>query len=377
MLNENISVVLNKPNDISLVKNLEGYQSLDLEVSQQGAMMGKKQASERMGLDVLVDIKVTGICGSDVHYWVHGAIGSFKLEKPMVLGHESSGVIAAVGEGVKNLKVGDRVALEPGVPCRTCDMCKGGRYNLCPEMIFAATPPYDGTLCRYYRQPADFCFKLPDHVSLEEGALIEPLSVGIHATRRANVSSGDRVFIFGAGPVGLLCAAAAKAAGAAHITIADLVPSRLEFAKTYCTNNQILLARSAPGEPNIEYARRTAASILETEEPADVVMDCTGAETCVQMSILLARNGGSVVLVGMGASVQSIPIAEVSAREVDVKGIFRYCNTYPMAVKALASGSIDVKPLITHSYPFHEAVEAFKHVKENRDGAVKVQILGA
>ncbi|KAG0169216.1 hypothetical protein DFQ30_003851 [Apophysomyces sp. BC1015] len=356
MLNENISVVLNKPNDISL----------------------EPRGIPELGPgDVLVDIKVTGICGSDVHYWVHGAIGSFKLEKPMVLGHESSGVIAAVGEGVKNLKVGDRVALEPGVPCRTCDMCKGGRYNLCPEMIFAATPPYDGTLCRYYRQPADFCFKLPDHVSLEEGALIEPLSVGIHATRRANVSSGDRVFIFGAGPVGLLCAAAAKAAGAAHITIADLVPSRLEFAKTYCTNNQILLARSAPGEPNIEYARRTAASILETEEPADVVMDCTGAETCVQMSILLARNGGSVVLVGMGASVQSIPIAEVSAREVDVKGIFRYCNTYPMAVKALASGSIDVKPLITHSYPFHEAVEAFKHVKENRDGAVKVQILGA
>lgn len=190
----------------------------------------------------------------------------------------------------------------------------------------AATPPIDGTLCNYYKHAADFCFKLPDHVSLEEGALIEPLSVGIHAARRANITAGDRVIIFGAGPVGLLCAAAAKAAGAGHVTITDLVPSRLEFAKTYCTDSQVLLQRPNPGEPNMDYARRMAAAILETEELADAVIDCTGAETCVQMSVLLSKNGGQVVLVGMGSSIQALPISEISSREVDIKGIFRYCN---------------------------------------------------
>lgn len=221
-----------------------------------------------------------------MHYWQHGGIGSFQLKEPMILGHESAGVVAALGPNVKNLKVGDRVALEPGVACRMCDQCKSGRYNLCYEMSFAATPPVDGTLCNYYKHAADFCFKLPDHVSLEEGALIEPLSVGIHAARRGNITSGSRVFIFGAGPVGLLCAAAAKAAGAGHVTIADLVPSRLEFAKNYYTDSQVLLQRAQPGEPNMEYSRRMVSAILETEELADAVIDCTGAETCVQMSVL-------------------------------------------------------------------------------------------
>ncbi|KAI8342333.1 sorbitol dehydrogenase-2 [Chlamydoabsidia padenii] len=326
--------------------------------------------------EVLVNIKVTGICGSDVHYWKNGSVGAFVVKKPMVLGHESAGIIAAVGPGVTNLKVGDRVALEPGVACRVCDQCKEGRYNLCPEMVFAATPPYDGTLCNYFRHAADFCYKLPDHVSLEEGALIEPLSVGIHAARRTHIRAGDRVFIFGAGPVGLLTAAAAKAAGAAHITIADVTSSRLSFAKSYCSQTQILLERPQLGEPNIDYARRTAAKILETEPLADVVIDCTGAETCVQMSILLTKNGGSVALVGMGTAVQSIPIAEIGAREVDIKGIFRYCNTYPMAVKTLASGAIDVKPLITHSYSLEDSVKAFEHARDGTDNAIKIQIHG-
>ncbi|ORZ16577.1 sorbitol dehydrogenase-2 [Absidia repens] len=326
--------------------------------------------------DVLVNIKATGICGSDVHYWLKGGVGSFIVKKPMVLGHESAGIIAAVGPGVTNLKVGDRVALEPGVACRMCEQCKQGRYNLCPEMVFAATPPYDGTLCNYYRHAADFCYKLPDHVTLEEGALIEPLSVGIHAARRSQIRSGHRVFIFGAGPVGLLTAAAAKAAGASHITIADITPSRLEFAKTYCTNSQVLLERPEQGEPNIEYSRRTAAKILETEQLSDVVIDCTGAETCVQTAVLLTKNGGSVVLVGMGAAVQSLPIADISAREVDIKGIFRYCNTYPMAVEMLASGAIDVKPLITHSYSLEDSVKAFEHARDGTDNAIKIQILG-
>ncbi|KAI7863559.1 hypothetical protein BDF14DRAFT_1344070, partial [Spinellus fusiger] len=240
----------------------------------------------------------------------------------------------------------------------------------------AATPPFDGTLCNYYRHASDFCYKLPDNVSLEEGALIEPLSVGVHAAHRGDIRPGHHVFIFGAGPVGLLCAAVAKASGAGHITIADLVPSRLEFAKSYNTDSQVLLEKPTAGESNYDFARRMSQTILQTEEPADVVIDCSGAETCVQMSILLAKNGGCVVLVGMGASVQTVPISEVSAREVDVRGVFRYCNTYPKAIKMIASGAVDVKPLITHKYSLEDAVKAFEHVKEGRDGAIKVQILG-
>ncbi|TFY58409.1 hypothetical protein EVJ58_g6428, partial [Rhodofomes roseus] len=162
--------------------------------------------------EVLVEVKKTGICGSDVHYMVAGRIGQFIVEKPMVLGHESSGIISKVGPAVKNLKVGDRVAMEPGATCRKCDACKGGRYELCPDIVFAATPPYDGTLARYYPIPADIVYKLPDHLTLEDGAMMEPLSVAIHAVANvADFHSNQSIVVFGAGPVGLLCMAVAKA----------------------------------------------------------------------------------------------------------------------------------------------------------------------
>ncbi|RCH91640.1 hypothetical protein CU098_005684 [Rhizopus stolonifer] len=327
--------------------------------------------------EVIVNIRATGICGSDVHYWTHGRIGHFVVEKPMVLGHESAGIIVSVADDVQSLKVGDRVALEPGVPCRVCEMCKKGVYNLCPDMVFAATPPYDGTLCDYYRHAADFCYKLPDSVSLEEGALIEPLSVGIHSARRGGVKLGDRVFVFGAGPVGLLTAAAAKAAGASHVTIADRDAARLAFAKGYCADETVHLTRSREvDQDSNEFARQEAKAIADSGvEPVQVVFDCTGAEICVQMAVYLVKNSGSIVLVGMGASVQSISVADVSAREVDVKGVMRYCHTYPTAIEMLSSGKIDLKKLITHTYTFKDSLEAFKHVKEGRTGTVKVVIV--
>ncbi|KAI7899194.1 chaperonin 10-like protein [Cokeromyces recurvatus] len=326
---------------------------------------------------VIVNIKATGICGSDVHYWVHGRIGHFVCQGPMVLGHESAGVIVAVGEGVTTLKVGDRVALEPGVPCRMCEMCKSGKYNLCPDMAFAATPPYDGTLCNFYKHAADYCYKLPDQVSFEEAALIEPLSVGIHATRRGEVKLGDRVFIFGAGPVGLLTAAAAKAAGAAHVTMADISASRLEFAKSYIADQVIHLTnKKGESEDSNAFAFKEAQDILKRTgiQTCHVVFDCTGVEVCVQMSIYLVKNNGKVVLVGMGASVQSLSVADISAREVDIRGVMRYCNTYPTAVEMLASGKVDLKSLITHRYKFNDALDAFKHVREGREGTIKVVI---
>ncbi|KAG2200049.1 hypothetical protein INT47_007694 [Mucor saturninus] len=356
MSNTNTSFVLQKINEIS-------FEDRAIPVAGPG--------------EVVVNIKATGICGSDVHYWTHGSIGHFICKGPMVLGHESAGLVASVGEGVTHLKVGDPVALEPGVPCRNCEMCKTGRYNLCPDMKFAATPPYDGTLCNYYKHAADFCYKLPQGISLEEGALIEPLSVGIHAARRGNVKLGDRVFIFGAGAIGLLTAAAAKAAGASHVTIADIAESKLNFAKTYSADKTILLTKKrAEGQQSNDFARQMAEEILAEEgvEAANVVFDCTGAEVCVQMSVFLVKNSGSIVLVGMGASVQSISVADVSAREVDVKGVMRYCNTYPTAIEMLSSGKVDLKSLITHRYEFKDALKAFQHVKEAREGTIKVVI---
>jgi len=181
--------------------------------------------------DVLLEMNCVGICGSDVHYWKRGGIGRFVLKKPMVLGHESSGTVYKVGSKVTSLKIGDRVAVEPGVPCRICEFCKSGRYNLCPDVKFCATPPDDGSLCKYFTHPADFCYKLPDHVRLEEGALLEPLSVAVHACKRGNIFAGSHVLILGSGPIGLMTLLTAKAMGASKIVVTDLLESRLAWLK--------------------------------------------------------------------------------------------------------------------------------------------------
>ncbi|KAL1918625.1 uncharacterized protein VTP21DRAFT_2647 [Calcarisporiella thermophila] len=326
--------------------------------------------------EVQVQVKVTGICGSDVHYWLHGRIADFVVQAPMVLGHESSGIVTAVGSEVHDLKVGDNVAIEPGVTCRRCEFCKKGRYNLCPDIVFAATPPYDGTLCNYITYPSDFCFRVPDNVSLEEAALVEPLSVAVHAVQRAELDSGRHVMVFGSGPIGLLVSAVARAAGSTRVTVADIIPSRLEFAKEYAATETVLLQRPAEGESNLEFSRRTVKHIREELNipRADVVFDCTGAEPCVQMAIGMAKNGGKVLLVGMGNRDQQLPIMDAAIREVDIKGTFRYCNTYPRALQMISSGLVDVKPLITHRFSLADAPRAFEAVKNGQ--GIKVQILG-
>jgi D-xylulose reductase len=242
--------------------------------------------------DVIVKPKWTGICGSDVHYWVEGRIGHFVVESPMVLGHESAGIVHKVGDKVKSLKVGDRVAMEPGVPCRRCVRCKEGKYNLCPDMAFAATPPYDGTLARYYALPEDYCYKLPENMSLEEGALIEPTAVAVHITRQASIKPGDSVVVFGAGPVGLLCCAVAKAYGAKKIVTVDINEQRLNFALQYAATDKFSSARVS--------AEENAKNLIKDCElgpGADVIIDASGAEPCIQTAIHALRMGGTYVQV--------------------------------------------------------------------------------
>ena len=314
--------------------------------------------------EAMVAVHSVGICGSDVHYWVHGRIGNFVVREPLILGHESAGIVEQAGAGVTGLAAGDRVAIEPGVPCRACPHCKSGRYNLCPDVRFLATPPIDGSLARYVTHPADFCHKLPDHLSLDEGAMLEPLSVGIHACRRGRIGMGSRVLIMGAGPIGLATLLAARAAGATFTAVTDLRRDRLDAAAGMGAD--VTVDASSPLLVDNLAARAGG--------PFDVAIDCTGAERAVRVAIRATKSGGVVVLVGLEADEMKLPIIDAATREVDLLGLFRYANTYPTALELVASGIVDVKPLITHRFPLEEVVAGFRTAKSGRDGVIKVVV---
>ncbi|KAI0433905.1 hypothetical protein F5Y09DRAFT_297811 [Xylaria sp. FL1042] len=289
----------------------------------------------------------------------------------MVLGHESAGTIVSVGASVTSLQPGDRVALEPGYPCRRCAPCLGGKYNLCPEMRFAATPPYDGTLTGFWTAPADFCYKLPDTVSLREGALVEPLAVAVHIVRQAAVTPGQSVVVMGAGPVGLLCAAVARAFGASTVVSADIVESKLEFARSFCSTH-VYVSQRVAAEENAANIRALAGSL---EGGADVVIDASGAEPSIQTCLHTVRNGGTYVQGGMGRSDITFPIMALCLKEVTAKGSFRYgSGDYKLAVELIASGKVDVKKMISDVVPFKDAEKAFEKVKEGQ--VIKILIGG-
>jgi len=317
---------------------------------------------------VLLEMDCVGICGSDVHYLVHGRIGDFVVNAPMIIGHEASGIVKQLGRKVKTLAVGDRVAIEPGVPCRHCDQCKSGKYNLCPDMAFCATPPFHGNLRRYYAHAADFCFKLPDHVSMEEGALLEPLSVGVHACRRGQVSLGDDVLILGAGPIGLVTVITAKDMGATRVIITDLVQSRLDVAKELGADYTVLIEKDDT-ETDIVKKVESALGTLPNK-----TIDCSGVESTNRVGLLATRSGGVFVIVGCGKPEVKIPLISALTREVDIRGVFRYANDYPAALAMVSRGRANVKRLVTHHFDMTETAEAFKTSRFGTGGAIKVMI---
>jgi len=339
--------------------------------------------------EVLVTVKKTGICGSDVHYLTHGEIGPFVVKSPMVLGHESAGVVAKVGPKVKNVKVGDRVAMEPGATCRTCDVCKTGRYELCPDIAFAATPPYDGTLGRYYRLPADLAYPLPDHLSLEDGAMMEPLAVGVHSVSNlGGFRANQSIAVFGCGPVGLLCMAVAKALGASRVIGVDIVPDRLDFARQYAATETYLPLKPNEGESRPAYSKRNADNmkkVLDIEERGtkaiDLVIDASGAEVSIQTGFYVVKTGGTFIQVGISNPDVTINLGNLMMKEVTYKGSFRYGpGDYPLAISLVAAGKIDLKPLVTHRYKFEDAITAFAATRagksEDGKGVIKAIISG-
>lgn len=288
----------------------------------------------------------------------------------MVLGHESAGVISKVGSAVTTLKVGNRVAMEPGIPCRRCDPCKAGKYNLCVNMAFAATPPYDGTLAKYYVLPEDFCYKIPEHLSLQEAAVIEPLGVAVHIVKQAAVSPGQSVVVFGAGPVGLLCCAVARAFGASKVVAVDIQATRLDFAKDYAATAIYMPVKASPMDNAIRIKQETGLGA-----GADVAIDASGAEPSVHTGIHVLRAGGKYIQGGMGRSETSLPIMAACTKESIVKGSFRYgSGDYKLAVELVADGRVNVKQLITGTVKFEDAEQAFKEVKAGK--GIKTLISG-
>lgn len=318
--------------------------------------------------EVIVKMKAVGICGSDVHYWTHGAIGDFVVKAPMVIGHESAGQIVAVGPGV-SLNVGDRVTLEPGVPCRKCSYCREGLYNLCPEMRFFATPPIDGSLTTYVKHPADYCYKLPDNVSYEEGAMCEPLSVGVYACQRCKVQPESTILIEGSGPIGLVVMKTARAFGVSKVIITDISDDRLNAAKE--RGADVVINTTGMNGDAI------TAAVLKANggERVDNVFECCGVESATVAAIQSCKSGGTVCIIGMGKPNMTLPIFTVGVREVDMRGIFRYRNTYPTCIKLIQSGKVNVQDLVTHRYPLtsdSDLIEGFTTAKTGRGNAIKV-----
>lgn len=306
---------------------------------------------------VVVRVESVGVCGSDIHYYEHGRIGSYVVDRPMVLGHEAAGVVAAVGAGVTRVTVGDRVSIEPGVPDLVCSECLAGRYNLCPAMRFYATPPYDGAFAELVIAHESFTHPVPDDMDLDRAALLEPVSVAVWACRKAGVTAGDRVLVTGAGPVGLLALQVARAFGATETVVTDVQPARLAVA-------------SALGATRVVDTRSDDEVPLGGGPEPTVLLECSGHPTAVGLGLRSLARAGRAVLVGMGGDEATLPVSRIQERELTVTGTFRYANTWPTAIALVASGRVDLAPLVTGHFPLAEAESALTAARTD-PGALK------
>ncbi len=315
--------------------------------------------------DVRIAIRNVGVCGSDVHYYQHGRIGPFVVTEPMVLGHEAAGTVVEIGSGVTTLEVGDRVCMEPGIPDPTSRASRLGMYNLDPAVRFWATPPVHGVLRPEVVHPADFTFKLPDDVSYAEGAMVEPLAVGMHAANKARIKPGDVAVVIGAGTIGMVTALAALAGGCSRVIMSDVVQPKLDLAATL-----------GPILP-VNVAADDLVEVVKTETAgwgADIVLECSGNEQAAAKVFDLLCPGGCAVLVGMPGQPIAYDVVAAQIKETRVEHVFRYAHVYPRALALMGSGKIDVKPLITDTFAFADGIQAFDFAVDMPPTSVKAQI---
>ena len=315
--------------------------------------------------DVKIKMHTVGICGSDVHYYTHGKIGPFVVDKPMVLGHEGSGTIIEIGNKVTNLKVGDRVCIEPGVPDINSKEYIKGLYNLDPKLTFWATPPDHGCLTPEVVFPSNFVFKLPDNVSYAEGAMIEPLAVGLQAAEKAKIIPGESALVMGCGPIGLVIALTALAGGCSKVFIADIVSKKLEMCKNY--NNLI----------PIDLNKDNPAEIVKKNKNnwvANIIFEASGATKAYDVIFDSICPAGKVVIVGNPMNSIPMDFATLLTKEIEIKTVFRYAHQYERAINLLSSNKIDVKPMITDTVAFDDSIKAFERAAKNLPEDVKIQI---
>lgn len=316
--------------------------------------------------DVRIKIHTVGICGSDIHYYQHGRIGPFVVNEPMVLGHEASGTIVEVGEEVTHLKAGDRVCMEPGVPDMESRASREGLYNLDPKVRFWATPPVHGCLAPYVVHSAAFTYKLPDNVSFAEGAIVEPLSIGLQAAKKAAIKPGDVAVVLGAGTIGMMCALAALAGGCSRAIVCDLVQKKLD------------LIGGVQGVTPVNIRERRALDVVKELTDgwgADIVFEASGNEKAFDGIVDLLCPGGCLVLVGMPQHAIPLDVVAVQIKEARIESVFRYANIFPRAIQLIASGKLDVKPFISRTFPFAEGIKAFEEAASGVPTDVKVQIV--
>ena len=315
--------------------------------------------------DVRIRIHTVGVCGSDVHYYTHGKIGPFVVEAPMVMGHEASGTVLECGANVRNLKVGDRVCMEPGIPNLNSRASKLGVYNVDPDVVFWATPPVDGCLMPEVVHPAAFTYRLPETVSFEEGALMEPFAIGMQSAAKAKIAPGDTAVVTGAGPIGMMVALAALAGGCARVFVSDLKQEKLDIIGQY------------DGVETVNVAKQDLVKVISDATDgwgADIVFEASGAEPAIATMTDLVRPAGCIVLVGMPVEPVKVDIVAIQAKEARVETVFRYANMYDRAINLVASGKVDLKPLISRTYEFGQSIDAFNRAVEAHDSDVKIQI---
>ena len=316
--------------------------------------------------EVLVKLEYVGICGSDMHYYETGAIGDYVVEPPFVLGHEPGGTVVEVGSNVKHLKVGDRVALEPGKTCGKCEFCRSGKYNLCPDVIFFATPPVDGVFQEYVAHEAALCFKLPDNVSTLEGALIEPLAVGFHAANQGNAHAGQTAVVMGAGCIGLVSMMALKAEGVSKVYVVDVMQKRLDKALELGADGVI----NAMEVDTVEELMR-----LTDGKGCDLAIETAGTEITTRQCVQAVKKGATIVCVGYSKTGEmTLPMSLALDKEIRFETVFRYRHIYPMAIDAVAAGKVNLKGIVTDIFEFNDIQNAMDRSVADKANIVKAVV---